>query len=300
MKTSQFHSGYAVVLLLIFLFVFTSASFGQQFYNHADTAGASNAFPFSMNAGKCVNILIRAGEFGTVPSGQQITSIYIFMAATGTRTFTDLRILMAQDIIQNMTTAKFYDGPYDTVYYRASVSHSSVNNRWMNIVLDHPFVYDTSKSLIVFIGQCSSSGNSMTVRNKAFTGGRRVWSVGGCPFTPYNSMDGAIMGFGIDVTPVTNISVTGSEIPSDFSLDQNYPNPFNPETIIEFKVASAEFVNITVFDLLGRKIEVLVNRILNPGTYKLNFNAHNLTSGVYYYKMSTENFTETKRMILIR
>ena len=99
------------------------------------------------------------------------------------------------------------------------------------------------------------------------------------------------------VLEVQNIS---TEIPDGFSLSQNYPNPFNPSTKLEFGISKLGFVSLMVYDMLGKEITTLVNEKLNPGTYKVEFDGSGLTSGVYFYKLETDNFADTKRMILIK
>ena len=91
-----------------------------------------------------------------------------------------------------------------------------------------------------------------------------------------------------------------NSMPEKFSLYQNYPNPFNPNTVISFQLPVHSFVNIKVFDINGREVSELVNEKLSAGEYKINFNGALLSSGVYYYKMTTENFSETKKMILVK
>lgn len=96
---------------------------------------------------------------------------------------------------------------------------------------------------------------------------------------------------------VSNIS---NEIPSGFSLKQNYPNPFNPVTNINFNIPKSGFVKLTVFDITGKEIAKLVNSQLAAGTYNADFNASSLSSGVYFYKLETEGFTDIKKMILVK
>jgi photosystem II stability/assembly factor-like uncharacterized protein len=96
---------------------------------------------------------------------------------------------------------------------------------------------------------------------------------------------------------VTNIS---TEIPSSFSLSQNYPNPFNPSTMIKFDIPKSSFVKIKVFDITGKEIETLVNEQLQPGTYETDWNASSFSSGVYFYKITAESYTETKRMLIVK
>jgi hypothetical protein len=96
---------------------------------------------------------------------------------------------------------------------------------------------------------------------------------------------------------ITNIS-TG--IPSSFSLNQNYPNPFNPTSTIKFAIAKLSNVRIVVYDIMGREVETLVNEKLQPGTYESSFDGSRITSGVYFYKLITSGYTETKKMLLLK
>ena len=97
-----------------------------------------------------------------------------------------------------------------------------------------------------------------------------------------------------------NINNISTEIPSSFSLSQNYPNPFNSMTKVKFQIANSGKVKITVFDILGKEVATLVNEPLHPGTYETTFDAGNLSSGIYFYKLQTNNFSETKKMTLIK
>ena len=96
----------------------------------------------------------------------------------------------------------------------------------------------------------------------------------------------------------TNGSETNQ--PSRFSLSQNYPNPFNPNTVIEYSIAKASHVELKVYDLLGREVQTLVSSIQNPGSHSVTFNALNLSSGVYFYRLTAGGFTDVKRMILLK
>ncbi len=96
------------------------------------------------------------------------------------------------------------------------------------------------------------------------------------------------------------VEMISTVIPGDFVLSQNYPNPFNPRTDINYELPSAKLVKLTVYNVLGKEMEELVNERQSPGKYKVSFDASNLTSGVYFYTLSTDNFTQTKRMILLK
>jgi len=88
--------------------------------------------------------------------------------------------------------------------------------------------------------------------------------------------------------------------PKEFSLSQNYPNPFNPSTTINFSVPYSEFVTLKVFDVLSNEVATLVNEEKPAGVYEVEFNAFGLSSGIYFYKIQTSSFVETKKMILLR
>ena len=90
------------------------------------------------------------------------------------------------------------------------------------------------------------------------------------------------------------------EIPNAVSLKQNYPNPFNPTTTIEFELDKTTFTKLTVFDVLGRKVRELVNEIRPAGTNTIEFNATNLASGVYLYRLEANGVVQTKRLTLIK
>jgi serine protease len=96
---------------------------------------------------------------------------------------------------------------------------------------------------------------------------------------------------------ITNFN---SEVPEKYSLSQNYPNPFNPSTNIKFALTKPGFTNLKVYDALGREVSELVNKNLLAGSYEVEWNAASFTSGVYFYKIQSEGFTETKRMVLIK
>ncbi len=108
----------------------------------------------------------------------------------------------------------------------------------------------------------------------------------------------------IDYLAVPSVLVTSVEyiatVPNSFSLEQNYPNPFNSLTSILYQLPVESRVELKVYDMLGKEIAVLVEKIQHPGTYRISFSASNLSSGIYFYRLRTDNFTETKKMILIK
>jgi len=97
-----------------------------------------------------------------------------------------------------------------------------------------------------------------------------------------------------------SIEFANIKIPTNFSLSQNYPNPFNPQTKIKFAVPKASFTKIIIYDLLGREVTTLVNEVLEPGTYEADWDASIYSSGVYFYKIITNELTETRKMVLMK
>lgn len=96
------------------------------------------------------------------------------------------------------------------------------------------------------------------------------------------------------------IQTIGNEIPKTFSLSQNYPNPFNPVTNIKFSIPKAGAVTLKVYDMLGREAAELVNEFKPAGNYLVDFNAAHLSSGVYFYRIQTPDFSEVKKMVLVK
>jgi hypothetical protein len=87
---------------------------------------------------------------------------------------------------------------------------------------------------------------------------------------------------------------------SNYKISQNYPNPFNPSTTISYSIPKAEFVTLKVFDILGRETASLVNESKEAGNYSLTFNAGNIPSGIYFYKLTSGSFMATKKLILLK
>jgi trimeric autotransporter adhesin len=99
---------------------------------------------------------------------------------------------------------------------------------------------------------------------------------------------------------LTGVESQGISMPSEFSLSQNYPNPFNPTTNVEFRVSTTEHVVLKVFDALGREVAALVNEEKAPGTYRTSWDASRFESGVYFYRLQTRGYVETRKMILVK
>jgi photosystem II stability/assembly factor-like uncharacterized protein len=180
-------------------------------------------------------------------------------------------------------------------------------NTWKNIlitpyglysikVVNNTMLYAGSKHNIVY----NSSNSGLTWNNQT------VPTTKGEIFSIYftNNSTGYLT-VGNEIYKTTNggtvfVSNISTETPSSFSLSQNYPNPFNPTTKIKFNVAKTGEVKIIVFDVTGREVQTLVNESLKPGTYEAAFDGSQFTSGIYFYRLQANDFTETKKMTLIK
>ncbi|MFA6995576.1 MAG: T9SS type A sorting domain-containing protein [Patescibacteria group bacterium] len=118
--------------------------------------------------------------------------------------------------------------------------------------------------------------------------------------TPGNEMNNFAQIIKYSIDGVTSVERENSEIPTDFSLSQNYPNPFNPTTTISFSVPTSGQVSLKIYDLLGREVSTLVNEELSAGVYNTKFDASQLSSGIYVYRLTAPNFISSKKMMLVK
>ena len=114
--------------------------------------------------------------------------------------------------------------------------------------------------------------------------------------------NGILLGWGLQFNNqiITGTGGIANEVPGKFNLHQNYPNPFNPKTTINYEVAKNVYVKIVVFDILGREVKSLVNEMQKAGSYSVVFDASNLASGTYFYKMEAGDYLNTKKMIIVK
>ncbi len=173
---------------------------------------------------------------------------------------------------------------------------------WQDIPLTQSFLWDGTSSLLIEI--CfdnSSAGTTSPVNSSTISNVNRVGyssSISGCTIsTSYTRTYRP----NIRITSGTATGIIGqNEIPVSYSLSQNYPNPFNPVTAINYAVPKQSLVTLRVYDILGREVAALVNEVKAPGYHTVDFNASNLGSGVYFYKLESGNFTDIKKMIVIK
>ncbi len=134
------------------------------------------------------------------------------------------------------------------------------------------------------------------------------WSLAGLEIGVYQwrlrAVDAAYVGSEIAIGEfsigVVSVGDPGNNLPQSYSIEQNYPNPFNPATTIRYSIPNEGLVSLKVYDLIGEEVATLVNEIKQPGNYAVTFDAKNLSSGVYFYKMQAGSFIETKKFLLMK
>ena len=166
------------------------------------------------------------------------------------------------------------------------------------VMLTNPYGYENGSSAnwMPLAGSPALTGSNWTwpllsdpyFTTTTFVGafGTTNWAAGWTQFNPVNYMIG--------------INQISTEVPDNYSLKQNYPNPFNPTTKIKFDIAKSGFVTLKVYDASGKEVENLVSQNLTTGSYEYEFNGSNLTSGIYFYTLKTNNFSDTRKMVLVK
>jgi len=178
---------------------------------------------------------------------------------------------------------------------------------WQSINLQTPFYWNGSSNLLVEICYNNSSYTSYspvrasTAPNMYYGRYGDLSSGDGCATTSWSSTTGPTGRPNISLTMTVSTGIENNTgIPIKYNLSQNYPNPFNPTTKIEYALPKQGFVSIKIYDLLGREVSSLVNEVKQAGYYSVDFNASDLASGVYFYKMESSGFVDTKKFVLLK
>jgi hypothetical protein len=104
----------------------------------------------------------------------------------------------------------------------------------------------------------------------------------------------------LDTLTVTSVDPINEELLEEYYLSQNYPNPFNPSTTIKYQMPEGGIVTLKIYDILGKEVKTLVNEQKAAGRYEVNFNASNLASGVYIYRIQVNDFVSAKKLMLLK
>jgi hypothetical protein len=157
---------------------------------------------------------------------------------------------------------------------------NTVTNTWVGTILSNP-------------NPISNSMNALTA--KCISDTVRLFQPGGYNASSVGTANFVITGCGV----VTGIS-TNPGLPKEYSLSQNYPNPFNPVTKISFDIPKNGFVSVRIYDVLGKEVKTLVNEVKTAGSYIVDFDASSFSSGTYFYRLESNGFVATKKMMLIK
>jgi len=187
-----------------------------------------------------------------------------------------------------------------------------------HILLKYWHWYDFDTWLYTYEGlvEVSLNGGNWEPVSDTFTGSSLVWTQYIVDLTIYQGEDirlafhyiaggsgPAHWGWYIDDISIGEPLVGISDLPNTpitFTLNNAYPNPFNPSTKITYSIPELSFVTLKVYDVLGNEVANLVNEEKPAGSYEINFNASNLSSGIYFYRLQANDFTQIKKMILLK
>ena len=188
--------------------------------------------------------------------------------------------------------------PVEMLAFTASVTNSEVQLLWSTASELNNMGFEIERSIdspdnFVTVGFVEGKGSSTEINYYSFTDNPQLSGVNQLYYRLKQvDFDGTF-----SYSDIVNVSY---DVPAEFVLSQNFPNPFNPSTRINYFVPKESFVSIKVYDFLGREVTTLVNETKSTGSYEIVFDASDLTSGTYFYTLTAENYSTTKKMIIIK
>lgn len=248
-------------------------------------------------------IYIAVADKNIAPAGSD-PDIVFHRSTDGGNTWTSPGVRVNQDAINNGRNQFFpamrvdEDGGINIIYYDSRSSADSVDV-YLSRSIDGgntftDFRISTQRFMPTPAAGAGGQGNMGD--NLGITSGNgKLYPVWMANYTGIFQVWSAI----IDYTTI-GIHQIGTEIPASYGLNQNYPNPFNPETKIKFQLPSSGSVKIIIYNALGKEISTLVDQNVKAGVYETNWNASTNPSGVYFYRLITESYSETKKMVLTK
>lgn len=193
-------------------------------------------------------------------------------------------------------------GVYRSTNYGTNWIQTSLNNAGVHAIIIYNNIVFAGASNGVYVS--SDSGASWILRNE---GMGSMYTISLCIHNEFIFIGSSGQGvWRRPLSELTGINQISSEVPKYHTLEQNYPNPFNPVTKIKFNISSSSgggkhTVKLVVFDFLGRELSTLFERHLNPGSYEVDFDGSNYTSGSYFYRLTADNLIiDTKKFVLIK
>jgi hypothetical protein len=186
--------------------------------------------------------------------------------------------------------------PVELASFTATTNRNNVSLAWSTSKETNNQGFDIERSVVgsntwAKVGSVAGSGTTTETKSYSFT--ERVTTGNYNYRLKQIDFNGNFEYF--DLSSEVNVGV-----PSEFAISQNYPNPFNPSTKIDYDIATDGNVAIVLYDMSGREVAKLVNEFKTAGYYTVNFNASNLSSGMYFYRINASNFAQTKKMVLVK
>ena len=211
--------------------------------------------------------------------------------------------------------ALFSDGllPVELVHFSLTRQNNCVELNWTTITEVNNYGFEIERTPLIppfgkggrpeeggweKIGFVAGSGNSNSKKEYSFTDDLHHTSIQSYNHTFRYRLKQIDNDGTFSYSNIIEAEVT--DIPAEFMLYQNYPNPFNPSTVISYQLPVNTFVTLKVFDIIGNEVATLVNQEKPAGSYEVTFDASNLTSGVYFYELRTDNFRSVRKLMLIK
>lgn len=289
------------IFVIIFLFTafFDTKAQYTNVYIGTDTLSSNYPFTTYWMDGRTA-MLYLANEIIAGGGGQGYIwgiSFYVNHVDTLTMNSFNVKMLNTSD-----TSLSAFNGGGDVVF---SGLYQVTGTGWQTIYFTQPFGWSGANNIIIEICYNNSrytwfsTVRSTITPRKTFGVFKDLSTGNGCTDLDSAGLQTRRPNICLLLSPLTGV-INQNTVPEQYSLSQNYPNPFNPETRINYSIPKAGFVSIKIFDMLGRQVAGLVNDYKKAGNYITEFNASGLSSGVYYYKMVSGDFSDIKKMIVVK
>ncbi len=288
------------IFFFFFLILFSNLN-AQNIFIYVGTDTLSSNYPFTTYwmDGR-TDMLYLENEItsaGGVPG--YFTSIAFYVNSADTITMNGFNVKMQNTLDTSLTT---FGNAWEICY---SGTYKVLTTGWQTIYFTQPFGWNGNDNLKIEICYNNnrytyySTVRSTLIPRKTYGAYQDLSNGDGCVDLTTGTVQARRPNICLELTPITGINNFVS-IPEKYYLSQNYPNPFNPETRINYTIPKAGKVSIIVYDALGRQVSELVNGYKNAGNYIVEFNSRGLSSGVYYYKMLSGDFSDIKKMVVIK
>lgn len=241
-------------------------------------------------------IIAGGGATGT------ITKIGFNVVSASSQVMSGFKVKMQQTAVT--TISGFTSSGWTDVY---SADYTVPGTGWQFITLTTPFAWNGTSNVLIEICFNNSSYTSNSTVASTSNAGRVYYnyqdlsSGDGCTqITTGATPPATLPNLCMEINLMVGNKNIQTELPKEFKLSQNYPNPFNPVTSIKYAVPKASFVKLVIYDMLGREVGILANEMKQAGNYEVQFDASNLASGAYFYRIECGDFVDVKKMVLIK